>query len=438
MTALPGLLLSQRRLSATAPAQRTPSLRTIEPWFIVCVFVLIASSLWFTSSEASDAALQGSPIAELLWGIVYLFALIGIFQNRAALGILVRQSLPLLAIIGLVLISGLWSVDPAVTVKRAIGLCGTTAFGYYIAARFSLNKFLDILGLTCCIIIFLSIMMIVFIPSMGKMQDEYVGAWRGIFVHKNFLGEFMALSMATFLSILVTKQWPKWMTLAGFAVSSFLLVRSESVSGYAIAALLLLVVCVTALYGRSRTSRPLATWLAVLLALSIAGVLLDGSIRQELLYFVGRDASLTGRTDLWPQVIQAISSQPVLGYGYDAFWLPNGAYNYFISSDWTPAHAHNGYLEICLDTGLVGAFVAVTAMLVGTRRAFLFFRESLPQLQIWPLLMTVYFLLVNLTEPSIAKYNNFSWVLFVIAFLYTTTRNKTIARHAGDKVRALS
>lgn len=41
----------------------------------------------------------------------------------------------------------------------------------------------------------------------------------------------------------------------------------------------------------------------------------------ELFAATGKDASLTGRTDLWAIATDLISQNPIGGYGYGAFWV---------------------------------------------------------------------------------------------------------------------
>src|SRR5208337_4048948 len=76
----------------------------------------------------------------------------------------------------------------------------------------------------------------------------------------------------------------------------------------------------------------------------------------QLLNMLGRDASLTGRTNLWTAVMIAIGRRPLLGYGYDAFWqgLRGESLQAAINAGWLPIHSHNGYLELALGLGIPG------------------------------------------------------------------------------------
>lgn len=40
----------------------------------------------------------------------------------------------------------------------------------------------------------------------------------------------------------------------------------------------------------------------------------------NILGALGKDASLTGRTDVWEFVIDRIKDRPILGYGFGTFW----------------------------------------------------------------------------------------------------------------------
>ena len=157
------------------------------------------------------------------------------------------------------------------------------------------------------------------------------------------------------------------------------------------------------------------------------GLLASGVDSQVLLNAVGRNETLTGRTTLlWPGVVQAIYTRPWLGYGYNAFWLPDGDWNYFIG--FNPSHAHNGFLQVCLDVGVLGASIAVLAILIALRRGVASLHRSIAQCSAWPLLAVIYFIAVNLTESNLEEYNNFNWVVFVVAFLYASQAAKYFAK----------
>lgn len=394
-------------------------------------------SAWFSIAEGDADIMRGSPLEQVLWGIVYVAATVGIFRNRNNVPQLLRLSLPIIAIVALATASTTWSADPSITLKRAFGLFGTTAFGYYIVSRFKLEDFVDTLGLTCYVVIALSLLAVVFVPSIGVMQNEYAGAWRGIFNHKNFFGEFMTLAFVTFATILLSKAWRRWIAATGLLLAVFLLVQSKSVSAWFVSFIVAFAIGLAVLYGHGLRGRVAAFAIGGAVLLAAVALLADSAYSQAILDLVGRDETLTGRADFWPEVTQAISFRPLLGYGYGAFWLPNGDFSYFIHSGSIPAHAHNGYLQASLDIGILGSAVAVLAILVAMHRGAALLGQGLPRGYMWPFLTTIYFAVVNLTESSIATYNSFNWIVFVVAFLYASQCVLTLPnrrRAEGERV----
>ena len=78
---------------------------------------------------------------------------------------------------------------------------------------------------------------------------------------------------------------------------------------------------------------------------------------DSLLELIGKDPTLTGRTDIWGYVIPFIYQRPLLGWGYAAFWSTQDPAAWEIANAlrWFSPQAHNGLLEILLSGGLVAA-----------------------------------------------------------------------------------
>jgi O-antigen ligase len=73
--------------------------------------------------------------------------------------------------------------------------------------------------------------------------------------------------------------------------------------------------------------------------------------------FVGRDSDLSGRADLWAYVWGEITKHPWFGAGYAAGIT--GAYtefgvSYANQNSWEPTQGHSSYVDILLETGIVG------------------------------------------------------------------------------------
>jgi O-antigen ligase len=71
---------------------------------------------------------------------------------------------------------------------------------------------------------------------------------------------------------------------------------------------------------------------------------------------LGRDLTFTGRTDLWNDLM-SMAGSPMRGYGYGSFWLGERMEKLWQMYWWHPNEAHNGFIEIYLELGIVGVII---------------------------------------------------------------------------------
>ncbi len=94
---------------------------------------------------------------------------------------------------------------------------------------------------------------------------------------------------------------------------------------------------------------------------------------DTFLELIGKDPTLTGRTEIWAYVIQDIWMKPFLGWGYFVFWQPTNPSAVEISDavHWVVPNAHNGLLEFLLDVGVLGtalfAFILIRIIVLAVR-----------------------------------------------------------------------
>ncbi len=71
--------------------------------------------------------------------------------------------------------------------------------------------------------------------------------------------------------------------------------------------------------------------------------------------------TLTGRTGIWSAVIDSIAKRPMLGYGYQAFWLglEGESYRVILAVSWVLAQAQNGFIDVMLEMGAVGLAIVL-------------------------------------------------------------------------------
>ena len=99
-------------------------------------------------------------------------------------------------------------------------------------------------------------------------------------------------------------------------------------------------------------------------------ILSDASFRQErpIVEMSGRDATLTGRTGLWETLLRE-PIDPVVGVGYASFWLGERLTRFWAMYPTSPPiEAHNGYLEVYINLGLIGVCLIAGVLWGGLRR----------------------------------------------------------------------
>lgn len=374
-------------------------------------FLTLLSGKYSANPENNFLA-QGSYV-----GVYGITCLLIVMQFRRFIYLSTREPL-LLLLIGVALISVLWSVAPQVTLRSSFALIGTTLFGAYLAVRFSLREQLQLLAWALGIAALFSLAFAFALPEYGVMNDARGEAWRGIYHHKNVLGRLMSLSTAVFFFLALGGRRHRWLTWCGFCLSLGLLLLSGAKTALVV---LLTVLILLPLYRALREAYTIIVPILITCVFAVGGGLVWLSSNLDSTFGVlGRDATLTGRTDIWSAVVGMIAERPWLGYGYSAFWLGwegESAQVWIRLSAFTanlyPTHSHNGMLDLWLDLGFVGGVLFTLVFLLTFGRALRLIRSTKTMEGVWPLAYMTFMLLNGVTYPIGLEKNNIWWVLYV-------------------------
>ncbi len=77
-------------------------------------------------------------------------------------------------------------------------------------------------------------------------------------------------------------------------------------------------------------------------------------VSDQILNLLGRDPTLTNRTDIWAELL-ALRGDWLVGTGFEGYWM--GKRLERIMEVRNINEAHNGYLEVFLTTGSIGVFL---------------------------------------------------------------------------------
>ena len=317
-----------------------------------------------------------------------------------------------------------WSIDPGATIRAGIpyfffilGLIG-------VAKKLDGDDFMRLLASVC----FLSaVVCLIFLFMAPDYAIGETGDFHGIFSQKNLLGQAMAVGALACLHGLRVGTRSRLSGIAMFLVITFTAFKSKSATSYLVILIFLLIAVLSPLMRRREVARTVSL-IALTLLLVIVPIVAENP--NSLFELFGKDATLTGRTDVWGYVIPYIYQRPWLGWGYAAFWSTGNPVTLEIANalHWYVPEAHNGLLEILLSSGLVGA-VWFIYLWVRT------FRLSLRSMRYDSAMATTCFsccvgvLVEGVSEHVLVYLTGFAGAFFITGFYCEQAVSRTRRRH---------
>jgi exopolysaccharide production protein ExoQ len=113
--------------------------------------------------------------------------------------------------------------------------------------------------------------------------------------------------------------------------------------------------------------RLLGTYVILAVVASIAADAAFGAF-DLIVDLTGHGATLIGRQQLWHDLL-ALHTNPLIGVGFESFWLGDWTSLLPEGRAWIPNEAHNGYLETYLNLGLIGLFLLIGLLVATFRKA---------------------------------------------------------------------
>ncbi|MEG4074182.1 O-antigen ligase family protein [Microcoleus sp. Pol14C2] len=310
------------------------------------------------------------------------------------------------------LLSTLWSIVPEETLRSGIAFSGFTAFGFYLAAQYKwddLSRFwrwgYTALGLASFI-----------------MKPPGSGDFVGLTQAKNSLGGILALCTAFwYLHYFqgAKTQKERWISL-GIMFFSFYLVRANK-SGAALVITIILIIAVSSLnFLKKLTFQWAFTAIICFLVVSIImTVFVVDNLEDIVVGGLGKDLTLTGRTEFWPQLIAAANQRPWFGYGYEGFFQQDKlgsatpAYFIYTTNGFQPKNPHNGAIGILLAFGWPGLILMMISLLLNLAYAVRYLSRSKLEDAGIPICFLVSIIMSNITEAQILGIGN-AWLSYVM------------------------
>jgi exopolysaccharide production protein ExoQ len=348
----------------------------------------------------------------LVWGMSSI--LICVFWKSTI--IILSRNILICILTALAFLSFSWSEFPDFTLFNAKDILMMTSFSLYFAIRFSLKEQVQLIASTFFLGSIISTIFALGYPDIGIHGAdglvEHLGAWKGIYGHKNVLGSMMVLSSLTFF--LLPKENLNLYKWTGVFLSIFLMVLSTSKTSIVLSFVLILIIIFYKNFRWQGKISVIFTNIGILILGCLAVFVLTYWI--ELLTGLGRDPSLTGRTPIWGYALTRLMERPLLGYGRGAFWAPNSQYAVEAGQaigGWIPPHGHNGLVDLALDVGLIGLSLFLISYFTVFLRALKQAYGTKNPEELWSLVYLTFLAMNNVTESCLLYGANLYWVLFI-------------------------
>ena len=386
---------------------------------------------WITAYVAIAATIAGDTmfsgdsfrptLAWLLWSaLAIVSSAAAIWFMRGNFAVIRSMPIELNLFLGLLAASTFWS---AYWLNTLIGL--TTCLqavivALFLAANFDWRELLKIFANVIRVILIVSFAIEIYAATFANGQlgslfnssgqnavlsqgNLFAGQRiQGIVANSNLLAAIALIGVIVFAVELFAKNAFAWQSISSLTLSVAAIVLSKS-AGIVFASVAVLLAAVVSLFaeGKNYETRHRIyriTWV-------VTGVVMFFvlSFRREVFDILGKSPDMTHRTYIWKRVFSLFQQRPFEGWGFTGVWQP-GVHpfeNLIVINGQGYFQAHNAYLDVLLQVGLVG-FVLFAIVLVRTFvRLWRLAVHHSSSLYLWPLLVLVAELVRAITESRL-------------------------------------
>ena len=265
-------------------------------------------------------------------------------------------------------LSSFWSAAPSISLRASIQylthiVCALIAVQVLAPQTLSRGAMLG-----CAVVLKYSLL----VGSYHYDPLDGTYCFVGAFSSKNQLGLYASLGVLfTFTTCFVFRARGIWLALSGSVglISAYSLLASQSATSVITTAAIIGLGIGMQMIGQvSPRQRRLLILAGTIFAIGGIAFALQAGGMDAVLGIFGKDSTLTGRTYLWQQGIEAIGASPWVGVGYQGYWVPGfpdaeRLWDDFFIASRSGFHFHNTYIETMVETGLIGTLFLVVVLL---------------------------------------------------------------------------
>lgn len=256
-------------------------------------------------------------------------------------------------------LSPLFSQAPEESLAAFYRLSLASLPGLWVAMGQSRAIRMERLGQGAAFIVFCTLAALLIAPDLAFMEGRHAGAFRGPFHHKNVLGITLCFAAFIALARAMDTGRTRWWLLLLSCLSGVVL--SHSAAAMVFCALGLALAFILAVLGSAAGREGLRPLLVLLGIVSLGLLPLAGDLVPAIVEALGREATMTGREQIWAALMARADASPLAGHGLGVHAASALA--------WIPAHGHSGYLDALLGLGWIGLVLLALPFAIVTYRA---------------------------------------------------------------------
>ena len=378
-----------------------------------------------TGIESPESYFEGNPVDRTVLLILMIAGLFLLFKRNIYWSKTLKNNVWLVLFFLYAGISVLWSDFPGVAFRRWIKTTGDFIMVLIVLTESDPIEAVKTLIKRCAyVLIPLSVVFIKYYPDLGIQYDFWTGMrfYKGVSYNKNGLGNTCLICGFIFFWNLVT-MWRKnnvfikkkeiLVHILFLLMTFWLLIKADSATSLACMLIGILIILGVGLPIIRRNVRYMGTFIFFIVVVFFI-LQLSFDIKGVLISNLGRDPTLTGRTEIWKALLD-MKTNPLIGTGYESFWLGERLRKSWETFVFGINQAHNGYLEIYLNLGLIGLFLLISIIVSVYKKIYNTFIIDFDYGR-FRLSFLIIFLLYNVTEATF-KGLSIMWFIFLLIAL---------------------
>jgi exopolysaccharide production protein ExoQ len=341
------------------------------PVLLVLLFIVMTFPAGFDYTPRAYGTLppEGDAFSFTIWLVLLLGnGYLVIRYRQQVRELLAEVNRPFLYFMCLASLSLLWSIEPAITLRRLERLYIIVLMSMAFAAvGWQPRRFENTLRWLLSVLLGASAIFVYWNPELAihhQQAAELLNAWHGITTGKNILGTLAGCAWILWLHGLLTRETGRLTAIANLFLAGLCLLMSRSSTSLmstVFATFFVLLFLRPPGFMRRQMPYMVGLFAAAVLVYALAVLnIVPGmqGLLSPISVFTGKDLTFSGRTNIWFVLRLHMREHPLLGTGYEAYWVgpaPSSPSYEMVKWLWFyPTEGHNGYLDVMNDLGYVG------------------------------------------------------------------------------------